>query len=186
MTNFEKAFRELILIEGGYVNNPYDPGGKTKYGITEKVAREFGYNGDMKMLPLELAEEIYEKLYWTPYKFDLIRNSKIASELFEFTVNTGDGKLASKILQRSYNVLNKNIQLKEDGIIGKHTSDTINMYKFYKSLFKTMNIFQGMFYIALAESDKETLHNMRNHKETAGSDSRKTFIRGWIDKRVSL
>ena len=186
MANFEKSFRELILIEGGYVNNPYDPGGKTMYGITEVVARDFGFNGEMEDLPLGIAEDIYKEQYWSPYKFDLIKNSKIATELFEFTVNTGDGRLASKILQRSYNLLNKNIQLEEDGHIGPHTSNTVNTYKFYKSLFKVMNIFQGQFYIALAEADSSTLKEMRNHKATIGSTDRKTFIRGWIDRRVSI
>jgi len=82
--------------------------------------------------------------------------------------------------------LNKNINLKEDGKIGEITANTVNSYKFYKSLFKVMNIFQGLFYIALAEGDSETLKEMRNHKETSGNERRKTFIRGWIDKRVSI
>jgi lysozyme family protein len=186
MANFQKAFKNLIIIEGGYVNNPHDPGGKTTYGITETVARDFGYTGKMEDLPLKLAEEIYMKQYWSPYKFDLIKNSKIAGELFEFTVNTGNGKLASKILQRSYNLLNKNIFLEEDGIIGPHTANTVNSYKFYKSLFKVMNIFQGQFYIALAENDSELMDNLKKHVQTSGHEKRKTFIRGWLDKRVSI
>lgn len=186
MANFERAFKELILIEGGYVDHPMDPGGKTKYGITEEVARENGYKGDMRDLPLETAREIYKVRFWDPYNLDLIKNSKIAGELFEFIVNTGDGKLASKILQRSYNVLNKNIQLKVDGSIGPRTANTVNSYKFYKSLFKTMNIFQGIFYIALAEGDKDTIAAMRAHSGTEGSDRYKSFIRGWLDKRVSI
>ncbi len=186
MANFDKAFKELILIEGGYVDHPHDPGGKTAYGITEAVARDFGYVGEMINLQLDLAEEIYSEQYWAPYNFDLIKNSKIAGELFEFTVNTGDGRLASKILQRSYNLLNKNIQLTEDGAIGPHTAGTVNSYKFYKSLYKVMNIFQGQFYIALAEADSTTLSEMRSHQATSGSEKRKTFIRGWLDRRVSL
>lgn len=186
MANFDKAFKELILVEGGYVDHPMDPGGKTKYGITEVIAREFGYEGDMRDLELSFARDVYEKRFWAPYNFDMIKNSKIASELFEFTVNTGDGRLASKIVQRSYNTLNKNIQLVEDGKIGPHTARTVNSYKFYKSLFKTMNIFQGMFYIALAEGDGETLKAMRSHDATEGKMNYKTFIRGWIDQRVSI
>ena len=33
----------VIYLEGGYTDDPDDPGGKTKYGITERVAREYGY-----------------------------------------------------------------------------------------------------------------------------------------------
>jgi lysozyme family protein len=33
---FEKAFEEVLYWEGGYVNHPKDPGGCTKYGISQK------------------------------------------------------------------------------------------------------------------------------------------------------
>ncbi len=46
--NFEKAFEEIILHEGGYADDPADSGGKTMYGITEAVARNSGYRGEMK------------------------------------------------------------------------------------------------------------------------------------------
>lgn len=186
MANFEKVFRELIIIEGGYSDHQDDGGGITKYGITEETARRNGYEGDMRLLTLETAQRIYFKEYWEPYNFDLIQNSKVAGELFEFTVNTGSGHLASLILQRSYNVLNKNIQLTQDGLIGPKTASTINSYKFYKSLFKTMNIFQGMFYIALAESDKDLLENIKQSIHKDGNEKHKTFIRGWLDNRVSI
>ena len=54
--NIEKYLDELIKREGGYVNNPADRGGATKYGITQAVARENGWNGNMKDLPLEFAK----------------------------------------------------------------------------------------------------------------------------------
>ena len=40
--NIEQYLDELIKREGGYVNNPADRGGATKYGITEAVARANG------------------------------------------------------------------------------------------------------------------------------------------------
>lgn len=54
--NIEQYLEELIKREGGYVNNPADRGGATKYGITQAVARENGWNGNMKDLPLEFAK----------------------------------------------------------------------------------------------------------------------------------
>lgn len=45
MSNFKKAFEKTIIFEGGYSDHPYDPGGKTKYGITESTARSHGYKG---------------------------------------------------------------------------------------------------------------------------------------------
>lgn len=186
MANFDKIFEDIIMIEGGYSNHPDDRGGETRYGITVAVARENGYTGSMRELPLETAKRIYEKKYFEKYNFQLIQNTKIAGELFEFTVNTGRGKLASKFLQRAYNLLNKNIFLTEDGEIGNNTAKTVNEYKYYKSLFKVMNIFQGMFYIHLAEADMVSIEKLENHKGTHGSEKHKTFIRGWIDNRVAL
>lgn len=58
--NIEQYLEELIKREGGYVNNPADRGGATKYGITQAVARENGWNGNMKDLPLEFAKSIYK------------------------------------------------------------------------------------------------------------------------------
>lgn len=59
--NIEKYLDELIKREGGYVNNPADRGGATKYGITEAVARTNGYKGNMKDLPRDVAKAIYRK-----------------------------------------------------------------------------------------------------------------------------
>jgi len=186
MANFEKIFNDLLVIEQGYVNHSHDKGGETKFGITIDVARENDYFGDMKDLSLEQAHKIYEIEYFHKYGFEQIQNTKIAGELFEFTVNTGRGKTAVKFLQRAYNLLNKNIQLTEDGILGRKTAQTINSYKYYKSLFKVLNIFQGMYYIFLAEDDKDAKAELLKHRERSGSERMKTFIRGWLDKRVSI
>ena len=123
------------------------------YGITEATAREHGYKGNMKDFKLEEAKYIYKTSYFDKFGFDKIQNTKIATELCEFTVNTGRGKSAVKFLQRAFNLLNKNIHLDEDGILGTNTAQTINNYKFYKSLYKIMNILQGIYYISISEDD---------------------------------
>lgn len=62
--NIEQYLNELIKRKGGYVNNPADRGGVTKYGITEAVARANGFKGNMRDLPLEVVKKIYRKNYW--------------------------------------------------------------------------------------------------------------------------
>ena len=57
--NFDTAFNKLLGIEGDYSDHPSDPGGKTRWGVTEAVAREVGYRGDMRDLPVDLAKRIY-------------------------------------------------------------------------------------------------------------------------------
>ena len=49
-----------------------------------------------------------------------------------------------------------------------------------------MNIFQGMYYIALAENDEILKDNIIYHQTVDGSKRFKTFVRGWIDKRVNI
>ncbi|WP_283202086.1 glycosyl hydrolase 108 family protein, partial [Acinetobacter baumannii] len=81
--NIEQYLEELIKREGGYVNNPADRGGATKFGITEAVARASGYKGNMKDLPLDVAKAIYKKQYWTATRFDQVNiiSSAVAEEL---------------------------------------------------------------------------------------------------------
>ena len=53
----------ILEREGGYVDHPSDPGGRTNWGITERVARANGYSGSMRALPKATAREIYRKQY---------------------------------------------------------------------------------------------------------------------------
>ena len=186
MAKFNNIFEKILLIEGGYSNHKDDRGGSTKYGITEATARHHGYKGNMMDLTEENAKYIYEHFFFNNHGFDKIQNTKIAEELFEFTINTGRNKTAVEFLQRSFNLLNKNIHLIEDGILGDNTAHTINNYKYYKSLHKTMNILQGSYYIAITENDKEMKADLVDHTYTEGSLRNKTFFRGWIDQRVNI
>ena len=61
---FDQVFDRTIGHEGGYVNNPKDPGGETNWGITIKTARENGYIGSMRYMKRDQAKEIYRKAYW--------------------------------------------------------------------------------------------------------------------------
>jgi lysozyme family protein len=57
---FNKAFEDVLGLEGGYVNNPHDPGGETKWGISKKrYPKE-----DIKNLSVERAKALYKRDYW--------------------------------------------------------------------------------------------------------------------------
>ena len=178
MSNIKKqVINDIIRLEGGYVNNPADKGGATNYGITEKVARDFGYKEAMEDLPLELAKEIYASQYWDINSLDDIAklSDKVAFEVADTGVNMGT-KVAAKFLQRSINVLNKrkSTELIVDGIIGKKTLAGLSNILREKSgeevLLKALNILQGYRYIELTE----------------GRELNKTFIYGWLSHRVRL
>ncbi|SAJ96475.1 glycosyl hydrolase 108 family protein [Burkholderia multivorans] len=88
MSSFDDAFAALIGNEGGYSNNPSDPGGETMWGITARVARASGYMGAMKDLPQETAKAIAKKLYWDPLQLDSL-DPRVAFQIFDANYNGG-------------------------------------------------------------------------------------------------
>lgn len=125
---FNKAIKQVLKNEGGYSNKSSDNGGATKYGITEKVARENGYKGDMLYLPENNAKTIYYNQYWIKSGADKVAtiSFNIAFLLFDFGVNSGV-KNAVKKLQTAINkVSGSNLII--DGIIGKKTIHAIEKY----------------------------------------------------------
>jgi len=88
MSSFDYAFDALIGNEGGYSNNPADPGGETMWGVTERVACAYGYAGYMKDLPRDTAKAIAKKLYWDPLHLDSF-DPRIAFQIFDANYNGG-------------------------------------------------------------------------------------------------
>ena len=99
----------LIAHEGGYVDNPADRGGPTRFGITETVARAQGYRGDMRALPEMEAADIYKRLYWLKPRLDAVAAlaPTLAAELFDTGTNMGS-TTAAGFLRRALNALNRN------------------------------------------------------------------------------
>jgi len=105
--NYTQTVNQIIrLKKKGIVNNSADKGGPTNFGITEKVARLNGYLGDMKDLPLSIAEKIYKMRYIISPGFDRISfvSEKIAEEVIDTGVNMGPATAAT-ILQRLFKCL---------------------------------------------------------------------------------
>lgn len=82
MLDFDKAFDRLFDHEGGYVNDPQDPGGETKFGISKRSYP----NVDIKNLTREQAKAIYLADFW-----NVIGDAHHAVrwQLFDFAVNSG-------------------------------------------------------------------------------------------------
>lgn len=82
--NFDIAFDRLVTSEGGYVNDPADPGGETKFGISKRSYP----NVDIKNLTRDQAKAIYLRDFW-----NLINAGKlydgVAFQLLDFAVNSG-------------------------------------------------------------------------------------------------
>ena len=112
MSDFGKAFDLLIGNEGGYVNNPKDPGGETNWGITKAVAVANGYARDMRSMPKDTAKGIYKKMYWDKLQCDQLP-FVVSFQLCDVGVNHGNSQ-AVKFLQRALSVT-------DDGVIGAKT-----------------------------------------------------------------
>jgi lysozyme family protein len=115
--NFDQAFKELLQHEGGYSDHADDPGGKTRYGVTEAVAREAGYRGDMRELPLDLAKQIYKDRYWNAVKAEELP-AAVRYAVFDAAVNSGP-RQAAMWLQRA-------VGATADGAIGPMTLKAAN------------------------------------------------------------
>lgn len=122
---FDEAFNKLMGFEGGFSNHPNDPGLQTMYGITISVARQHGYSGDMRALPVELAKAIYRKSYWDRVRADELPEV-IRYAVFDGAVNSGPGQ-AVRWLQRA-------LPVAADGLIGPVTIATANAVDPYKLL----------------------------------------------------
>lgn len=119
---FEAALQETLKYEGGYVNDPDDRGGETNYGVTEKVARAYGYEGDMKDLTYVDVKPIYRQEYWLRPKFHkLVEISpRLAQYVFDMGVNMGP-RQAVKYLQVAIRYIKPAPGLSIDGLIGPKT-----------------------------------------------------------------
>ena len=105
---FKQAVNIIIQEEGGYVNDPHDPGGETKYGISKRAYPEV----DIGALTKSCAKKIYKADYW-----DACRCSELPENLrlivFDCAVNQGVA-MATKFLQRCFGV-------NDDGLFGPLT-----------------------------------------------------------------
>ena len=111
---FQKAVNYVISNEGGYVFDKNDPGGATKYGISQKCYPTL----NIKALSLEEAKKIYYCDYWLRGKFEQIPDEKVATQVFDFSVNLGI-RAATIVLQRALRA--GGINVLEDGLIGSQT-----------------------------------------------------------------
>ena len=123
ISNFETALAHVLLSEGGYVNNPNDPGGMTNLGCTKSVWEEFvGHpvsEADMRELTPADVAPLYKRKYW-----DKVAGDDLPAGLdycvFDAAINSGPGR-AAKWLQEVAGV-------NADGSIGPATLKAIDAF----------------------------------------------------------
>jgi lysozyme family protein len=102
LQNYDQALTEVLKSEGGYSNDPGDPGGPTNFGITIADYRRYiNSNGtalDVRRMSLADAKRIYKSAYWDALNCDGLP-SGVDYCVFDYGVNSGIGR-AKKILDR--------------------------------------------------------------------------------------
>jgi lysozyme family protein len=116
--DFEVSFNRLMGNEGGYVNDPADPGGETNWGITWPVLHEAARLGivpdgtTIRGLSRDQAKAIYRAFFWERARMEEL-DGAIAFQVFDAAVNHGI-ETAIRMLQRAARVA-------DDGNIGPVT-----------------------------------------------------------------
>lgn len=105
---FQTAFDRLIRNEGGYVNNPDDPGGETQWGISKRSYPDL----DIKSLTRDGAKVIYLRDFWNAGQMDQF-DGAISFQAFDIAVNSG--------IQTALRMLQRAVGVADDGHIGPIT-----------------------------------------------------------------
>lgn len=131
MADFRLSVQKVLIREGGFVNNPLDPGGPTNKGIILKNWMSYGRDKDLdgdidiedlKMITDSDAMVLYKNQFWDRIHGDRINNQALADIVFDMQVNAPS--VAVKLLQRLLNFFGST--LATDGIIGAKTLQALN------------------------------------------------------------
>jgi peptidoglycan hydrolase-like protein with peptidoglycan-binding domain len=117
-----EALRFTLKWEGGYVNDPYDPGGETNKGVTIATYNSYRSRKGLSRQSVRYitdAEvyEIYRDMYWAPSQSNLMTRA-LAIVHFDTAVNFGVGG-ATIFLQET-------LGLRADGVFGNMTRDALS------------------------------------------------------------
>ena len=186
MASLKTSLSKVLKYEGGYVDDPSDPGGETYAGVSRRYwpnwvgwAHIDGIKDKTHLdiyVPIQDAVvAFYQEHFWGRIRGDSIQIQQVADELLECAVHVGVHQ-AVKFVQTGLNILNRNgtnyKDLVVDGEIGNQTLYTINLYarnslsSDVEVLIKVLNILQGAYYI----------------EKMAESDRKERFARGWLSR----
>ena len=139
MADFKKAFDLMIVHEGGYVNDPDDPGGETYKGVARKMhpnwlgwtiidllKKQKGFPDNLHFPnELEIMKELnyevgtfYYSQFWLKIKGESILDQAVAESIFDFAVNAG--------IATSVHLAQTVVKVTPDGTIGPKTVAAIN------------------------------------------------------------
>ena len=148
---FETCLAFTLREEGGYVDNPADPGGATNMGITLATYREWSDNpalgpAQIQAISARTAQAIYRSLYWNPLRADALPRG-VDLSVFDMGVNAGNWRSA-RLLQRALGFTGDQV----DGSIGPETLDAAARFD-ARMLVEDLSARQADFYRSLSGFD---------------------------------
>lgn len=171
---FCDAFEHIVRIEGGFVDNPLDPGGATKYGISLKFMKEYYHNEglereDVSRLTLSQAADVYFQGFWRPLGLSKTINGQASLFIFDQAVNRGIGSVMGQVNQ----LLSQKIS--------PSFPDIFSILDFYQSQIQLNPRLQYSFLINfMILSQNSYLEIVKAHPE------RIVFLQGWMRRTQNL
>lgn len=186
MVTFLRALDFVLQQEGGYTDDPADPGGATNYGITQAIYSDWRRSealppGNVKSIQRHEVEAIYHQRYWQLGRCSQMRD-RVAVAHFDCAVHCGP-YAAAKILQRAAGV-------KDDGIIGPVTLAAVRVLD-EDLLFDAMLWERMRYYRDITREESEALVQLAaiaraGNAELANRAEGLKFLRWWIKRVLDL
>lgn len=117
----------ILSFEGGYVNDPHDPGGATNRGVTIATWRQVGYDkdgdgdidvADLKLItPADAVNRVMKPHYWDRWQADRIKSQSVANLVVDWVWASGKYGITG---------VQKLLGVKEDGIVGEKALAALN------------------------------------------------------------
>lgn len=136
MAKPDNVIKHILQWEGGYVNDPNDPGGATNRGVTLTTWQQYchQYTGradranieGLKAMTIEEWTDLFTRMFWDTAECSEIKTTSIADMLADFYWHSG--RYAIRVLQRCAGAT-------VDGIVGKNTLAMVNSFRTQRNLF---------------------------------------------------
>lgn len=132
MARFEDAIGTVLAHEGGFSDDPVDPGGATNYGVSLRFLRDAGIDlnqdgvideRDVRSMTVEQAVAVYRSEWWEPLQLGAIAVQVVATKIFDAAVNMGSGTVV-RMVQQCLSRLG--VMLAVDGRMGPQTLGALN------------------------------------------------------------
>ncbi|NPV80757.1 MAG: hypothetical protein HPY52_10855 [Firmicutes bacterium] len=117
---FNKIVETVLAHEGGYVNDPVDPGKETRYGISKRSYPHL----DIQGLTIDQAKDIYYRDWWLRLRLNEIQDDRVAGKVLDTCVNVG-ARTGIRLLQLALHTAGQR-HVVVDGIMGPQTIQAVN------------------------------------------------------------